>query len=212
MELWTALTLGFVGSLHCGVMCGPLVLAVPTHTAGRLIYNLGRLSIYGLMGGFAGLLGNAFAVAGVQRWVSLGAGIIVLLGWLLSTRFGLKTPAWRFVHFLKDTFKSLLQKCTLGSLFLLGAINGLLPCGLVYVAVAGAIASTHSVVFMLAFGLGTLPMMLGIGLASRKLRPLLGSRAQQLIPISIVTIGVLLVFRGLALGIPYLSPAANCCH
>src|SRR5215212_611248 len=99
MELiWTGFLLGLVGSLHCAAMCGPLVVAVsnaggtrlPFGTS-RLVYNSGRIATYAAIGLLFGAVGKTFALAGVQRWLSLGAGAAILLGLLLSTRFALKT-------------------------------------------------------------------------------------------------------------------------
>ena len=225
MELWTALLLGLAGSLHCAGMCGPLVLAMPMgrntsatipFVLGRITYNLGRVTTYAMLGAVFGLVGHTFALAGMQRWVSLVTGIVVLSLLAISTRKSLTGPAW-VVARVKSGFAPLLARQTFGSLFLLGALNGLLPCGLVYAACAGAVAlgGWMSVQYMVAFGMGTIPMMLAIALAGKKLQFTLRLRFEKVIPISVFTIGVLLVFRGLALGIPYLSPDVGhlkCCH
>ncbi len=224
MELWTAFLLGLVGSAHCAGMCGPLALALPatgntraTFLAGRVLYNLGRLVTYATLGALFGLLGQSFAFAGFQRWISLAAGAAILIGLLASSRFALGLPAITAVGWLKSSFSKLLQQRSLASVFLLGLLNGLLPCGLVYAAVAGATATGSflgGALAMLTFGLGTVPMMLGFSLAGPRLHTLLRFRLHRLIPASLVIVGVLLVLRGLALGIPYLSPAAGsaCCH
>lgn len=224
MELWTAFLLGLVGSAHCAGMCGPLALALPatgntraTFLAGRVLYNLGRLVTYATLGALFGLLGQSFAFAGFQQWISLAAGAAILIGLLASSRFALGLPAVTAVGWLKSSFSKLLQQRSLGSVFLLGLLNGLLPCGLVYAAVAGATATGSflgGALAMLAFGLGTVPMMLGFSLAGPRLHTLLRFRLQRFMPASLVLVGVLLVLRGLALGIPYLSPAADsaCCH
>jgi sulfite exporter TauE/SafE len=216
--LWTAILLGFVGSLHCAVMCGPLILAVSnvgraglSLTASRLTYNAGRIATYCLIGLVFGAVGKTFAFAGIQRWVSVLAGAAILLGLLLSTRVALKTPAMRLVVKLKSAFAGLLQHRSLGSQFLLGALNGLLPCGLVYIAAAGAATTLNPLggaLHMAAFGMGTLPMMVGLGVASGRLRPL-SVRFQKLIPISVIVVAALLLLRGMALGIPYVSPPLN---
>jgi uncharacterized protein len=209
--LWTAFLLGLVGSLHCAMMCGPLVTAV---TAGqsrssRVIYHTGRVTIYAIIGVVFGAVGQTFALAGMQRWLSIAAGVAILLGLLLSSRVALKTPVARLVLKLKTVFVRLLQRRTLAAQFALGAVNGLLPCGLVYIAAAGA-ATTLSpalgALHMIAFGAGTLPMLVGVTMITRRLR-FLTSRAQKIIPISAVALAILLVMRGMALGIPYLSPA-----
>jgi uncharacterized protein len=219
MELiWTAFLLGLVGSLHCAVMCGPLIVAVSSaggarlpFTTSRLLYNVGRIATYCAIGLLFGAVGKTFVLAGVQRWLSLGAGAIILLGLLLSTRFALKSPFAKAVVKLKSLFGRLLQRRTLSSQFLLGALNGLLPCGLVYIAAAAAATTLSPIggaLHMAAFGAGTLPMMLGLGAASGRLRSV-ALRFQKLIPICVMLVAMLLLLRGLALGIPYLSPSLN---
>lgn len=216
MELWTAFMLGLVGSLHCAGMCGPLALALPVagktrsdFVLGRLLYNVGRIITYAGIGAMFGLVGQSFALAGFQKWVSLVAGVAILLGLVASLRIGLGLPITKSVMWLKSSVGRLLQQRTFGSLFLLGSLNGLLPCGLVYVA-ATAAAATGSlklgVISMALFGLGTLPVMLGLGLAGRRLQGFFNFKLQHLVPISLAVLGVLLILRGMELGIPYLSP------
>jgi uncharacterized protein len=227
MELWTALLLGLVGSLHCAGMCGPLTLALPqagrsflVFGAGRAAYNLGRLSAYGLLGLLFGLLGRTAALAGWQRWVSLAAGLAILLALAPGWRRGLGWPALRGVALVKRGLSALLQQRAISALYLLGLLNGFLPCGLVYVACAGAVALgsvVAGVSYMLVFGAGTVPLMLGIGLAGRNLQGVIRTRFQKLIPVCLAVVGALLILRGLSLGIPYLSPdlgaiASRACH
>ncbi len=216
MDLWTAFLLGFVGSAHCAGMCGPLALALPgaggvrtKFIAGRLLYNLGRIITYALMGAFFGLLGHGFALAGLQRWVSLVLGAAILIGLLMSPRFVHAVPVSNAVGWLKSALGKLFQRRALSAQFGIGLLNGLLPCGLVYVACAGATASGNvlrGVEYMAAFGLGTLPMMLAISLLGQKLQFALRFKLQRLIPVSLAMVGLLLLLRGMALGIPYLSP------
>ena len=110
-----------------------------------------------------------------------------------------------------------LGRTSIRSITLLGMLNGLLPCGLVYVASAGAAATGqtwHGGVYMLAFGLGTVPLMAAIGLSSRLIPVAVRGRLQKLVPLSIFLVATLLILRGLALGIPG-SPSADglaaCC-
>ena len=229
MELWTAWLLGLVGSAHCAGMCGPLALALPPagdtrvrFVAGRLAYNFGRILTYAGLGAVFGLLGQALAVAGLQRWLSLVAGVLILSGVLATRRFTVSLPVTVLVTKLKTRLGSLLRRRAVGSMFGVGLLNGLLPCGLVYFACAGATATGRTatgVLYMLAFGLGTLPMMLAFSLAGQKVQLLLRFRLQRLVPVSLAIVGALLLVRGLALGIPYLSPklpadpgAAQSCH
>ena len=216
MEFWAAFILGFVGSVHCAGMCGPLALALPatgnsqtTFLLGRLAYNAGRVITYALLGGLFGMVGQTFVLAGLQRWLSLVAGIAVLAAFFFTSKISLSTSLSRAVGMLKTAFGTLLQRRTFGSLLLLGLVNGLLPCGLVYVACAGAAATGSfftGIEYMFVFGLGTVPMMLAIGLLGKKLHFTLRLRFQKLIPAVFVLLGVLLILRGLSLGIPYVSP------
>lgn len=225
MALWTAFLLGFVGSLHCAGMCGPLALALPvvgrtraSFLLSRLIYNLGRLVTYGVLGLVFGLLGATLALAGLQRWLSLAMGTALLIGLLASSRPAVGTPAIKLVVWVKAGLGQLLQRRSFTALFTLGLLNGLLPCGLVYVAGAGATATGSlltAMEYMLGFGAGTLPMMLGIGLARRPLQALVRFPTRRLITASLLMVALLLILRGLALGIPYVSPdllsAEPCC-
>ena len=225
--LWTAFMLGLAGSLHCAGMCGPLALALPHPGGGatgfvvsRLAYNSGRLVTYLALGAVFGLLGRSLALVGVQRWLSIGAGSAMLLGLLFASRLGARTPVVVVVDRLKATFGRLLQRRTLPSLALLGLLNGLLPCGLVYAAAAGAAATgglLSAVGYMGLFGLGTLPLMLGIGLSGQAFPVAWRFRLQAWVPVSLALVAMLLILRGLSLGIPYVSPnlaAADpaCCH
>lgn len=216
MPLWTAFLLGLLGSLHCAGMCGPLALSLPatgntglSFGVGRVAYNLGRITTYCLLGALFGIIGLSFALAGFQRWASIGAGAAILIGLLASSRYALHTPVSKAVALVRAGLGKLLARRTLASIFLLGTLNGFLPCGLVYAACAGAVAQgkvSTGIGYMLAFGLGTVPMMLSIGLLGKMFRLGLRLRFQKLIPASLVVLGVLLILRGMSLGIPYLSP------
>ncbi len=225
MILLTAFLLGAVGSLHCAGMCGPLALALPatgssrtTFLLGRVAYNGGRIFTYCLLGAAFGMVGRTFAFAGFQRWVSLAAGSAILIGLLVSSRFGVSVPIARAVAWIKSGLGALLHRRSVASTFSLGVLNGLLPCGLVYAACAGAVATgglISGMEYMAAFGLGTVPMMLGIGLVGKKLQFTLRFKLQRLVPACLALVAVLLILRGLSLGIPYLSPdlaAGAACH
>jgi len=224
MDYWTAFILGLAGSLHCAGMCGPLALALPTPAkgalsfmAGRLAYNLGRIITYSLLGVVFGSLGKTLFFAGVQRWMSIGLGAALLAGLFSSKRLVFARPVSAFVTWLRSGMSHFLRQRSFVSLGVLGLLNGLLPCGLVYVAAAGA-ASTGSIVggaiYMALFGAGTLPMMLIISLSGRLVSSSLRLRLAQVVPVSVFLLATLLILRGLGLGIPYVSPnlvAGSCC-
>jgi hypothetical protein len=217
MEFGIAIALGLLGSLHCAAMCGPLLLALPVapggpgrFIAGRVVYQLGRIVTYCLLGVVAGLVGKSIFLAGFQRWLSIALGAAVLLGFLLSKRIAVSAPVVRLVGRLKSAMSAQLRHRGFRSLTLLGMLNGLLPCGLVYVALAGAVSQGglfDGITYMALFGLGTTPMMLGIGLSGRAFPVSFRLKLRSAIPYGICLLGSLLILRGLGLGIPYVSPA-----
>jgi sulfite exporter TauE/SafE len=219
MELWTAFLLGLVGSLHCAGMCGPLLLALARSqpaarrpTIGRMAYHFGRVSSYCVLGAMLGLLGHLVAPVGFQRWLSLTLGIALLAGLLLSSKMQFAMPMASWLGWLKNSMRGLLQSNSLLSQAVMGALNGLLPCGLVYVAAAGATATAYPLsgaAYMALFGLGTWPMMLAIHFAGHRL-PLparfpIGSVTRA----AVLLMAMLLLLRGLELGIPFLSPSLS---
>lgn len=216
MEIWSTFLLGLVGSLHCVGMCGPLALALPvtgksfkSFLAGRLVYNFGRITTYAMLGAIFGLIGKSFALAGFQRWISIAAGSVILIALFSSSRLAVGRPILHTIASLKSGFSKLLQRRTLGSLGLLGLLNGLLPCGLVYAACAVSASSggfISGIQSMLLFGLGTTPVMLGAGLAGKKFQFAFAFKAPKLVPATLALVAGLLIVRGLSLGIPYLSP------
>lgn len=227
MNIWTALFLGLVGSLHCAGMCGPLVLALPRGTksfsgflVGRLAYNAGRVITYCMLGMIFGLVGRTLLMAGVQRWTSIILGLLLLLSLFSSRKLSLLRPVTALIEALKVRMSALLRQRSVSSLALLGLLNGLLPCGLVYVACAGATATggvLAGILYMAAFGLGTVPMILGIGVSGHLIPLALRIQLRKAIPVSIFLLASLLILRGLSLGIPYVSPdlsaaRPSCCQ
>jgi len=227
MDFSLAFILGFLGSLHCAAMCGPLMLALPVppggpmrFVAGRIVYQLGRITTYCLLGVVAGLAGHSLLLAGFQRWISIGLGGAILLGFVLSKRIALAASVIQLVAQLKGAMGAQLQRRTFISLALLGLLNGLLPCGLVYVAMAGAVPRGGMLAgagYMAAFGVGTLPMLLAISFSGRMFPLSWRLKLRGAIPAGVCLLAALLILRGLSLGIPYLSPDLSsgtpaCCH
>lgn len=227
MELWTAFLLGLVGSVHCAGMCGPLALALPVtgdsfsgHLAGRAAYNGGRIITYAVLGVVFGLVGKSLMLAGVQRWVSIGLGVSLISGLFASRRIAISRPVIMLLENLKRRMGGLLRRRSVLSLGGLGLLNGLLPCGLVYVAAAAATATggvIPAVEYMTAFGLGTVPMMLAISLSGKLVPFSVRLKLLKAIPVSVAVVATLLILRGMSLGIPYISPdlsagSGSCCH
>ena len=157
----------------------------------------------------AGLIGKSLFLLGLQRWLSILLGVLILVGYFASNRFFSTSTITRPIMGLKSMMSAQMKKRSLPSQVLLGMLNGLLPCGLVYVTLAGAAAQgtiLHAISYMAMFGLGTCPAMLGISL-SGKLFPLpVRLRLSRALPIGVCLMAGLLILRGMALGIPYLSP------
>lgn len=217
MYLLAAISIGLLGSLHCMGMCGPILATVNQKGGGwsnDLLHHTGRLATYIVFGAVVGALGKSFDMMGFQQ------GFSVIIGVLLIVSVVLYPIARMFKQFesvlgrVSIKMSGWIHRSGLGRnqvRLLMGAANGLLPCGLVYLALAGA-ANTFTpwggALFMMAFGAGTLPALLVIGRLSHQLSPSLRSRFRKLIPVTILIMGSLLFVRGLDLGVPYLSPKA----
>jgi sulfite exporter TauE/SafE len=220
MILWTAFIVGLFGSLHCIGMCGPIALVLPgfqSHMpkviSSRVLYNLGRTITYGFMGAVIGLAGEGISLAGAQRWVSIGSGVllivIVLIPMSVSSRISILKPAYHFNDYLKKKFGKLLKSNSVISVFYIGLLNGFLPCGLVYVALAGALATgslVQGTLYMVFFGLGTAPLLFAFSVFGQFIGAGVRRKFNKIIPVFIILLGVIFILRGMNLGIPYISP------
>jgi sulfite exporter TauE/SafE len=179
--------------------------------AGILLYNAGRITAYSGIGIASGWLGRQFYIGGLQQWLSITIGCGLLLAVIVrNKRFHFSTGIYG--SRIKMILGSLLRKQQLHTLYAIGFFNGLLPCGLVYFAVAGAIATgsiAQGAMFMCAFGAGTLPAMVTISWCSQIITVRMRNRLRQCVPYAVALMAVLLIIRGLNLGIPYLSPAIS---
>ena len=218
--LWTAFTLGLLGSFHCIGMCGPIALALPVggsciteRIAAAFTYNSGRILTYSLFGVLFGIIGKTFALAGWQQGFSITIGVLIVLSILVPgvLRNGNKITgfAYTFTSRIKNGMRNFFQQRTFSSFFFIGMLNGLLPCGLVYLAVAGASATSGSAegaAYMALFGAGTLPVMLSVVVAGNFITVNIRNHIRRAMPYVVLFIGVLFILRGLNLGIPYVSP------
>ncbi len=213
-----ALVVGLLGSLHCIGMCGPIAVALPWRgsrraglVAGLLLYNLGRIITYALLGVLAGLAGEVIAGAGVQQAISIILGVLLILAAILPAVLKRRlTPTGLFERVsrsVRQLWQKLLGQRAGVSLLAIGILNGFLPCGLVYVALAVAVTSgglVDSVIYMALFGVGTTPVMFATALAGKLVGVGIRRWLVRLLPIGLLILGTLLLLRGMSLGIPYI--------
>ncbi len=220
MDFVTALSIGLFGSLHCVGMCGPLALALPigvgstgTFLTGRALYNLGRVTTYAFMGLIAGAIGQKIVFYGFQQSVSIGAGVLMIAAFAFPALVGSRLAKLSILDTISSSvqraFSSLLQKRSVLAMFLIGIVNGLLPCGLVYVALAGSALTGDAVqglLYAAVFGLGTFPMMFVVSVVGRRISQPVRHRIARLVPVFMIALGALFILRGMNLGIPMVSP------
>lgn len=222
MEVFAGFILGFFGSLHCLGMCGPIALAIPHTNYGKLtlltdniLYNTGRIVTYSFLGALAGTIGTGIKLAGFQETVSLVMGIILLLYIFIPKKAKTSFLKLPFIENISSFFNDLFQKFLVSpkksSLFIIGILNGFLPCGLVYVALGTSLAGTADTLkgaaFMALFGIGTSPMMAFAYSVKNFITVELKRKLNRLIPVAIGVLAIILILRGLSLGIRYISPS-----
>ncbi|MDT3738751.1 MAG: sulfite exporter TauE/SafE family protein [Candidatus Kapabacteria bacterium] len=235
IEITNGFILGILGSFHCLGMCGPIAMAIPHRSrtkmgaAGEsLVYNFGRVTTYTVMGILLGIIGAPLRLAGFQEYIAIITGALMLLFLIIPRKYYTIINSNRivspFVLKIKSLFQEFFKSKSILSLFILGLLNGLLPCGLVYIALAGSFAATgilESALFMAAFGIGTIPMMASMYFSKNLLSISFRKRMTKAIPYGVAVVAVLMILRGMSLGIPYISPQlpdkvvsgkASCCH
>jgi len=223
VSIWAGLALGFLGSAHCVGMCGPIVLALPGSDAPRfrfiiyrLLYNFGRVITYAILGIVIGLLGEKIKLAGYHQILSVTMGVLILIGVLTPSRYVdklINAPVFgRIGGLFRSLWRRFFGQGGYSSHLLIGILNGFLPCGFVYIALAGAVATgsmVSSALYMSLFGLGTIPIMLATSLVGGFVTMGLRNRLRRLMPVAATIVAVILILRGLSLGIPYISPKAQ---
>lgn len=212
-----AFVIGLQATLHCVGMCGPLALAAPIDRRtrsralwGSLSYNIGRISTYIYLGFLLGLIGfSSILLEGVQIISELSGLIFISSAFFGSIEtWGLLRPITTLIGQLNSGLFPRVKKVpNLFRPYIFGLLNGLLPCGMVYLALLYSFSSSNlfgSMLSMFFFGLGTLPVMFFIPLIGQeKLYAVFPKNAQKVL---LVLLGFLLILRGFGLGIPYLSP------
>lgn len=219
--IYAALILGLLGSFHCVGMCGPIAFLLPLDRKNRTkrllqltSYHLGRIGMYAILGMAFGMVGKGLNLFDIQQQLSIGIGILMIIVILIPStffnRYHLSKPIYKAVSKLKNAIGVTLKKKTPGTFFTLGYLNGLLPCGLVYMAIFGAIATGSGLqgsLYMMAFGIGTIPLMTTAIYLGNFLTNTVKQRILKMIPVMVIIIGLLFILRGLGLGIPYISPS-----
>ena len=218
--LLSAVILGLLSSFHCVGMCGPIAFVLPVDRTNKykqgyqtLLYHLGRLLAYSSIGLLFGLLGKGLYIAGFQQRLSILLGILmialVLIPLRILNKYNFSKPVYRGIGIIKSKLGLYLKKKSSKAIFTIGFFNGFLPCGMVYMALVGAVATSEFYLgglYMFLFGLGTIPVMT-VAVYSKNIFSLnIRNKVQKAIPVFVVLIGLLFILRGLGLGIPYVSP------
>lgn len=219
----TAFTMGTIGSFHCIGMCGPLALSLPLGNSsaaakftGTFLYNAGRIVTYSMFGLLFGLIGQSAAFFGFQQWLSLILGTAIILILVLPKIFPTVQVHLKFGDLFFQKIRiavgNLFSKRSKSSLFIIGLLNGLLPCGFVYLAIAGAISAggvMSSILFMACFGMGTLPVMWSIAFWGNFIGIGIRQKIRKAYPAMMTMVACLLILRGLGLGIAHISPGID---
>lgn len=218
----TGLILGLASNVHCLGMCGPIAMVLPlnrtnnwTILSGTLQYNLARTFIYGILGLLIGMVGMTIQLFGILQWMSIVAGCaLILFAWRkrLKIWFPRVSNPFGIQRGIQNLMGKSIKSNSRFRLFAFGAINGLLPCGMVYVALLNALLAesvTVSFLAMIAFGMGTLPIMVLIPFMSNKLGAVTRRKLNGAIPYVLTLVGLMIVLRGMNLGIPFVSPRVS---
>ena len=219
--LWSAVIFGLLGSFHCVGMCGPIAFMLPvdrTHSTKKIIqistYHIGRLLAYSIIGLIFGLVGKGLYIFGMQQQLSIIVGVLMVVIVLIPVhtfnKYNFSKPIYQIISRVKSSLGQALKKKSADTFLTIGFLNGFLPCGLVYMAVIASIATqsaAQSSLYMVLFGLGTIPLMTTAIYLGKFLNTTVKRRIQKASPGFVIVIGALFIVRGLGLGIPYLSPA-----
>jgi hypothetical protein len=213
------LVLGLASSLHCVGMCGPVAMAIPvnrtnsfTILSGVLQYNFGRIVSYSWLGFIIGSIGITIETFGFLQWVSIIAGcFMIVYAWrkYLAVHISFGGSKFGLQGFISKNIGKVIGSDIPFKLSLLGMLNGLLPCGMVYIGLINALVAgspLKSTYAMAAFGTGTLATMIIVGFAVNKMGMQLRNKLTNIVPYMLTLVGILIILRGLNLDIPYISP------
>ncbi len=205
----TALILGITGALHCSVMCGPLVgfyaANSPQNITLKMVkYHFGRISSYAVLGSFSAIFSESFRMAGLQKWMSITVGALIIVGLIISLQVkGRKKQKKSFISILYDKLRlkiiALAKKDKQNSSFYFGIANGFIPCGLVYTAMLASLLAgsyTQTLFFMILFGIANSPGLVFTGYLMQKLRFPVKIRSYIRL-LSLILVSIILIYRGI---------------
>ena len=211
----SALVFGLLGSVHCAVMCGPIAMVLPKgkHFYNQVSYNFGRITSYLAIGGVFGLIGKGMFLVGFQQTISVLAGVLLILVYFGSKSYSGSIIGATYLNKILTSIRKLIGANLTAnkwySRYLVGLVNGFLPCGLVYMAAVAAISTGSpegGMAYMFLFGLGTVPMMAGLSISKQFLKAKHRVSLYKLVPYFVVVVSTLFILRGMNLGVPYVSP------
>lgn len=203
--LYSAFLLGLISSLHCVGMCGPIALSLPYTRVQRwkivqesLLYNFGRITTYAVLGLLLGTFGKGIAMVGYSQWISIGLGVILIGMALYKT--GIQQVESAFNGIIGATIRKGFNKTMKmkNGFFLLGMLNGMLPCGIVFYALAASLLTFQTwngALYMAIFGLGTMPLMLLTVVGAQFFQKASIRRWNKLIPAYQFALGAFLIYR-----------------
>ncbi len=209
--------MGAVGGLHCVGMCGPIVFLLPVRGRGvqrvwgMAHYHLGRILAYALLGLAFGTIGKGLSLFGWQQKLSILTGITLILAafFPLVKLIPISKYLTRLLGGTQSRFATFFKSGRPDALLSIGFLNGFLPCGLTYMAVFGSLATGNALsgaLFMLVFGLGTIPLLSSPQLLKSVLGPWVKKVQPRVVSVLLSVVGAAFILRGMGIGIPYLSP------
>ncbi len=203
--------MGLIGSMHCAGMCGPIAISLPYRVGMQtkeetffkiLVYNLGRIITYAFFGLLFGIVGKGFFTMGIQKWFLITLAVLLIIIAIFSVDVeskALKIPViGKFNKKIKELLAKSLKNATVKSFLYIGILNGFLPCGLVYMAIVAAIATggvLNSVLYMILFGIGTMPMMMALGYGGHLLSTRFRTILRKLYPVFMIIFAILFLMR-----------------
>jgi sulfite exporter TauE/SafE len=174
---------------------------------------------YASLGLLFGVLGTGFFFAGFQQQLSILVGVLMILIAIIPEKklaqYNFSKPIYKLISTVKTQLGLQFKNKSYKSLFLIGLFNGYLPCGMVYVALFGAMAMNHvflGSLYMILFGLGTIPLMAVVVNFFKSTSFTFYAKFQKAIPVLIILMGILFIVRGFGLNIPYVSPSSMNLH